>query len=250
MNDKMTVSKQGHIFYNQVATPVGRVCNVWLKNAKTAEHDKKFPDDKYQLELLIPKANKHMLRGMFDACTEIFNEITKPGGLWHGKVSTIQEIVLPFLDGDQSAEKYPHYAGMYRIHPKRKMDQGRPDVRGPQKEIIDPGDVYAGSYGRAVVTLYTYQSSANERVTDPVTKAVSIKPMTTYGITSILELYQFWKDGEPIVFRKAGASNVDAVLDTLPEGETALPPPKAAKSTPAPAAAPTAAAAAGDGMPF
>ena len=247
----INISKQGHLFAEMpISTPLGRACNIWLKNAKTAEHDKKFPDDKFQIEILVPKANKSQLRALYEACEDIKRLATAKGNIWEGvDPKTIQ---LPFLDGDQTAAKYPHYAGMYRLHPKRKQEKGRPAIYDAQKKLIDPGDVYAGSWGRAGVILHTYNGApAKERVKDEATGEYKFITVETRGITMILESYQFWRDGEPITFGKANREPDASAFNDLPEGETALPPAKAFKA-PAAGAAPSAApsAAAGDDMPF
>lgn len=251
MSIEINLSKQGHAFAAKpISTPLGRACNIWLERPKTAEFDKKFPDNKYQIELLVPKANKHMLRAMYEACSDIVAKLTETGGIWHGKVKSMSDVVLPFLDGDLTAAKYPHYAGMYRLHPKRKMEKGMVKVKDAQGQLYPPKEVYAGSWGRAAVTLYSYNGAPmKERRKNPQTGQDEIVMVETYGITMSLEAYQFWKDGDPITFSAKDREPDDSAFNDLPEGETTPPPAKVLKVQPPVVAAP-AQAQADDEMPF
>ena len=115
-------------------------------------------DEKYSICLLIPKDDQATL----DKIEKAVQEANKEGisSKWNGKKPA--NLKLPLRDGDEDRPESPEYAGMYFINANSTQKPGIVDR--DLVEVIDPDEVYSGSYGRASINFYPFNSNGNSGV--------------------------------------------------------------------------------------
>jgi hypothetical protein len=114
---------------------------------------------KYSICLLIPKKDKKTL----DKIQEAIDEAIEQGisEKWGGK--TPKNLHLPLRDGDEErADEAPEYAGMMFLNANNKSKPGIVDA--DLNEILDPDEVYSGSWGRASINFFAYDNHGNRGV--------------------------------------------------------------------------------------
>ena len=114
---------------------------------------------KYSICLLIPKKDKKTLDKIQDAIDEAIEEGISEK--WGGK--TPKNLHLPLRDGDEErADEAPEYAGMMFLNANNKSKPGIVDA--DLNEILDPDEVYSGSWGRASINFFAYDNHGNRGV--------------------------------------------------------------------------------------
>ena len=152
-------------------------------------------DPKYSVTLLIPKADTATLSKIKEAMKEARDNFCQRNGANAIPVNFNHTL----HDGDgmrDSGEPYgPECKGCYVITVSSKQ---KPLVIDNMKnEIVDPGEVYSGCYGRASINFYGYNQSGKKGV--------------SAGLLAIQKLH----DGEP--FGTVGT--VDDFDDDFKDGD-------------------------------
>lgn len=119
-------------------------------------------DEKYGVQLLIPKADKEAVKMINDAI-----EVAKKAGVstkWNGKMPPASKLTLPLRDGDDEFPEDDTYRGMWFMNANTGLTR-KPGVRvlenGVMNEALDEDDFYSGCYGAASISLYPYNSNGN-----------------------------------------------------------------------------------------
>ena len=158
----------------KLVTPVGRCSFPTLKEPKAFGE----ASPKYSVQILFDKkTDLSPLKKAVKAAIE---------NKWGAKVP--KKLELPFKDGNDK-EDLEGYQDMIFITASSKFAPTLFDKN--KNQIMDPEDIYAGSYIRASVNVYAWD------YVEPTTKKV-IKP----GVSFTLNAVQLVKDGEK--FSKRG----------------------------------------------
>jgi len=116
-------------------------------------------DPKFSVCLLIPKSDTATVSKIKAAI-----EAAKTAGLskWGGKVPP--NLKLPLRDGDTERDttERPEYAGHYFVNANSKTRPGIVDAN--LLEILDPGELYSGCYGRASINFYAFNTAGNRGI--------------------------------------------------------------------------------------
>lgn len=116
-------------------------------------------DAKYSICLLIPKTDKVTLGKIQQAMDEAIAQGVS--AKWGGK--TPKNLHLPLRDGDdERADEAPEYEGMMFLNANSNQKPGIIDK--DRNEILDPDEVYSGSWGRASINFFPYDSNGNRGV--------------------------------------------------------------------------------------
>lgn len=116
-------------------------------------------DAKYSIALLIPKEDKVGLAKLTKAMDEAIQEGVRTK--WGGKMP--KNLKLPLRDGDEErADEAPEYEGMMFLNATSKSKPGIVDK--DLNEILDPDEVYPGSWGRASINFYPFDTNGNRGV--------------------------------------------------------------------------------------
>lgn len=116
-------------------------------------------DAKYSICLLIPKTDKVTLGKIQQAMDEAIAQGVS--AKWGGK--TPKNLHLPLRDGDdERADEAPEYEGMMFLNANSNQKPGIIDK--DRNEILDPEEVYSGSWGRASINFFPYDSNGNRGV--------------------------------------------------------------------------------------
>lgn len=116
-------------------------------------------DAKYSVCLLIPKDGKATVKKIRAAIEEAIQEgiASKWGGKKPGNLK------LPLRDGDdERADEAPEYEGMFFLNANSTQKPGIVDK--DLNEILDPDEVYSGSWGRASINFYPFNTNGNKGV--------------------------------------------------------------------------------------
>jgi len=117
-------------------------------------------DDKYSVQLLIPKTDKKA-KQIIDAAVEA----AKQAGVqkcWNGKMPAPAKLHMPLRDGDEENPDDPIYEGMWFMNAGSKTKPGiRVLDKGQMSEAMDMDDFYSGCWGAAVVNFFPYSTSGN-----------------------------------------------------------------------------------------
>lgn len=116
-------------------------------------------DAKYSVRLLIPKDDKATVKKIRAAIEEAIQEgiASKWGGKKPGNLK------LPLRDGDdERADEAPEYEGMFFLNANSTQKPGIVDK--DLNEILDPDEVYSGSWGRASINFYPFNTNGNKGV--------------------------------------------------------------------------------------
>lgn len=116
-------------------------------------------DAKYSVCLLIPKDDKATVNKIRAAIEEAIQEgiASKWGGKKPGNLK------LPLRDGDdERADEAPEYEGMFFLNANSTQKPGIVDK--DLNEILDPDEVYSGSWGRASINFYPFNTNGNKGV--------------------------------------------------------------------------------------
>ena len=120
---------------------------------------RKGQDAKYSICLLIPKDDTKTLDKIRDAVDEAIEQGVS--SKWGGKKP--KNLHLPLRDGDEErADEAPEYEGMYFLNASSTQKPGIIDR--DRNEILDPDEVYSGSWGRASINFFPYDSNGNKGV--------------------------------------------------------------------------------------
>lgn len=116
-------------------------------------------DDKYSVQILIPKSDAQAKKLIDDAV-----EVAKKNGVsakWNGKMPVASKLNLPLRDGDEEFPDNDTYSGMWFMNANTSLER-KPGVRvlenGQLVEALDQDDFYSGCYGAATVALYAYNN--------------------------------------------------------------------------------------------
>lgn len=116
-------------------------------------------DAKYSVCLLIPKDDKATVNKIRAAIEEAIQEgiASKWGGKKPGNLK------LPLRDGDdERADEAPEYESMFFLNANSTQKPGIVDK--DLNEILDPDEVYSGSWGRASINFYPFNTNGNKGV--------------------------------------------------------------------------------------
>lgn len=154
-------------------------------------------DAKYSVCLLIPKEDKTTVKKIKAAIEEAIQEGI--ASKWGGKKPA--NLKLPLRDGDdERAEEAPEYEGMCFLNANSTQKPGIVDK--DLNEILDPDEVYSGSWGRASINFFPFNTNGN--------KGVGV------GLNNIQKL----KDGDRLGAARASAeSDFDDDFDDSDEDE-------------------------------
>ena len=154
-------------------------------------------DDKYGVQLLIPKSDKEAVKLINDAI-----EVAKKTGVstkWNGKMPPASKLNIPLRDGDEEFPDDETYEGMWFMNANTGLTR-KPGVRvldgGQLVEALDEDDFYSGCYGAAAISLYPYNSNGN------------------LGVACALNNVVKTRDGE----RLAGGRSAEQDFDDLTSG--------------------------------
>lgn len=176
-----------------MTTGVGRVSFPRLFLQTKGQKDD--GSDVYDLMLMIPKDQREDLKAIVRAIKEV--GMAKWG-------ANYTKFGLPLRDADKEAddltddgkttkgEKYPERLGHYFMNCRSSKPVAV--VARDRSPIVNPDDLYGGSYAKVNVTFYPYNTKGNQ------------------GIAAGLNGVQFIRDGEPL---GAGAKTVDSMFDLL-----------------------------------
>ena len=133
-------------------------------------------DDKYGVQLLIPKSDKEAVKLINDAI-----EVAKKTGVstkWNGKMPPASKLNLPLRDGDEEFPDDEVYEGMWFMNANTGLTR-KPGIRvldnGQLVEALDEDDFYSGCYGAAAVSLYPYNSNGNLGVACALNNAIKTR---------------------------------------------------------------------------
>lgn len=167
---------------------------VHVHNARKKEDG---TDDKYGVQLLIPKTNTEAVKLINDAI-----EVAKKNGVntkWNGRLPAASKLTLPLRDGDEEFPDDEVYAGHWFMNANTGLNR-KPGVRvlenGQLVEALDDDDFYSGCYGCATISLYPYNSNGN------------------VGVACALNNVVKTRDGE----RLAGGRSAEQDFDDLTSG--------------------------------
>jgi hypothetical protein len=154
-----------------------------LKKGKTPNGD-----EKYMVTMLFPKKTtdiKALENAMAAAIVDKFGSLDKkPKGMKN-----------PIKDGDDASKYDPDTYKGYQGHWVVYASSNDPiQCVGPAvEEILDPKEVYSGSFGRAVIRAFAYDHSVNK------------------GVSFGLQMYQKTRDGDPFSSRGKAEDFFDAI---------------------------------------
>lgn len=138
----------------KVTTGKGLLC--YTKNVLT-------PDEtgSYSLMFLIPKTDTATINAL-KASIEKFKSDPKAQAKWGSKF--LASMKTPIRDGDteRDTEKSPEYKGHYFINANTYTKPGV--VNAKMQEIINPGDLYSGCYGRISVVPAAFNTDGNKGI--------------------------------------------------------------------------------------
>jgi len=133
-------------------------------------------DAKYSICLLIPKSDKATVRKIQAAIDEAVQEGIS--SKWNGKKPA--NLKLPLRDGDaERADEAPEYEGMYFLNANSTQKPGIVDR--DLNEILDPDEVYSGSWGRASINFYPFNVNGNRGVGVGLNNIQKLKDGTPLG---------------------------------------------------------------------
>lgn len=112
---------------------------------------------KYSVCLLIPKSDKETISKIRSAVEAAMQQ---GAAKWGGKIPP--NLKHPLRDGDVERPDKKEYAGHYFINASSKNKPGVIDAQ--KNEILDSGEVYAGSYGRASLNFYAFAAAGNRGI--------------------------------------------------------------------------------------
>lgn len=131
-------------------------------------------EPKFNVSVIIDKDDKFTLDRYKKAIKHVTEKAVKE--IYGGKMP--KKWKTPLRDGDEDKEDDEAYAGKFFIGATSKR---RPKVVDKDfEEIIDPEDLYSGSYARVCINFYAYDVAGNKGV--------------AAGLESIMKL----SDGEPL----------------------------------------------------
>lgn len=136
----------------KIVTPKVRVSFVNILKPKAFEGS---DDAKYSLHILIPKKDKALVEKVKDAIDAAIKEGIQ--SKWDGKQP--KKMWNPLQDGDDKADEYPEYEGMYFINAKTSTKPGIVDSE--LNEILDGSEIYSGMYARVSVNFYPFKAAGN-----------------------------------------------------------------------------------------
>ena len=129
-------------------TPRGRILYPKVFETDTTGQ---FKDNKYKLQICFDKSDRAVMEQVKlarAACLKL------AGQVWPTlSPEQLKDVALPFHDGDKKGKE--GYGGTVYITAKSKFRPGVVDKN--VKEILDPGEVYSGMWGKCSVTPFTYE---------------------------------------------------------------------------------------------
>ena len=142
---------------------------------------------KYSTSIIIPKSDLETKRMIDDAIKAAYAEGTSKLQGSGRTVPALEAIRTPLRDGDKERPDDEAYAGSWFLNASSLQ---RPDVVDAScHDIIDPGQIYSGMYGRASLNFFAYSVGGNR------------------GIGVGLNGIQKQRDGERLSGRSSAASD-------------------------------------------
>ena len=157
----------------KVTTGFGRLSFPSLITPRPAENEGEKP--KYEVTFLFPKSDKETLRALKAAIKTATEE--GKSSLWNGRVPA--NLRTPLKDGEEKAEDYPEFAGMYYIAARGTIRPGLVDA--DLEPVLEASEVYPGRNARIQVSLVPYSH-----------------PKGGKGVTAVLKNVQLAPGGDPI----------------------------------------------------
>ncbi|WP_346867421.1 MULTISPECIES: DUF2815 family protein [unclassified Clostridium] len=114
-------------------------------------------EPRYSVCILIPKSDKNTLEAIIKGV-----EGAKLSGaaLWGGKIP--MDLKLPLRDGDEERGEHEEFTNHYFIN---AISKERPGVVDRSlRDILEPGVVYSGCYGRVSINFYAFNQGGNKGV--------------------------------------------------------------------------------------
>lgn len=135
-------------------TPKGRASYPFLF---APQADKKGGKARYKVELLFDKEDEAVMEGL----NALQKACKKLAAAAFGKEFALsKKCKLPIKDGDEKEDK-PEYENCFYISP---WSYTRPNVVGPDKSNLEPGDFYGGCYARVSLTPFCFDVDGSKGV--------------------------------------------------------------------------------------
>lgn len=119
-------------------------------------------DDKYSVQLLIPKTDTQAIKLIQEAAEAAKNKGPREG--WGNKAAAAKRLTCNLRDGDEEKPEDPTYAGMMFINASTPATN-KPGLRvlenGQMYEAMDNDDIYSGCWGAVSVNMYAYNKNGN-----------------------------------------------------------------------------------------
>lgn len=141
---------------NTIKVVTGKVRFSYLHVFEPYAHQEGV-EKKYSASILIPKNDKKTIKDIQDAIKSIA-ESAKAG--FGGKLPA--KYKLPMNDGDIERSHDDTYTNVYYLNASSKVKPGIVDAGG--NPILDKDEFYSGCYGRASITLYSFDVRGNRGI--------------------------------------------------------------------------------------
>ena len=144
---------------------------------------------KFSVSLIIPKTDTATIDKINKAIRAAYEEGQSKLKGTSKYMPDLEDLKLPFRDGDKERKGDPTYAGCMFINANSSTAPGIVDA--DRQPILERSEVYSGVYGRASITLYAFNSNGNR------------------GIACGLNNLQKIRDGEPLGSRSRAEDDFD-----------------------------------------
>lgn len=144
---------------NDTTIRIGEIRNGYV-HVFSPRKKKDGSDDKYGVQLLIPKTNTQAINLIQEAAEAAKAKGPKNG--WGNKAAAAKRLTCNLRDGDEEKPEDPTYAGMMFINANSPQKPGvRVLENGQMYEAMDDDDFYSGCWGAATIALYAYKNDDN-----------------------------------------------------------------------------------------
>lgn len=115
-------------------------------------------EEKYSVQLLIPKKNVELVAIFKKAIDAAIQEGVKSCKSWGGRIPPPNLFKAGLRDGDVEKPGEAAYAGMYFVNATSSNKPTVVDIDG--NRILDPSDLYSGCWGRVDVNFYPFEKKS------------------------------------------------------------------------------------------
>jgi len=155
----------------EIVSPKATAAYAWVNKPDSGVSE--YSDDKFKITLVYDKEDD--ISTLEDAAKALAKKAVEEG-FFPADVD-LDEVRMPFTDGDDKAEKKPEFAGKTLVTAKSKFQPAAVDAK--RKKLPKGVTVFSGDLVKALLVAIPYVST--EKVKDPKTKKV--ETVTAYGVT-------------------------------------------------------------------